>query len=70
MLFLAISVRAEQAPNFQLQDINGKPFVLNAHAGKEVVLIDFWATFCVPCLSALDGYRDLQNRYEIGRAHV
>ena len=63
MLFLAISVRAEQAPNFQLQDINGKPFVLNAHAGKEVVLIDFWATFCVPCLSALDGYRDLQNRY-------
>ena len=54
---------AEQAPAFHLEDFDGKTFSLNEHLGKDVVLLDFWATFCVPCLSELNTYSDIQKRY-------
>jgi peroxiredoxin len=37
------------APDFTGRDIAGKTFRLSDHLGKDVVLIDFWSTFCEPC---------------------
>jgi peroxiredoxin len=37
------------APDFTARDVEGKTFRLSDHVGKQVVLLDFWATYCEPC---------------------
>ena len=37
------------APDFTVQDKSGKPVKLSDYKGKTVIL-DFWATFCTPCM--------------------
>jgi thiol-disulfide isomerase/thioredoxin len=50
------------APDFSLTDLNGRPLALSAYRGK-VVLLDFWATWCVPCREEIPHLIDLQNKY-------
>ena len=40
-------------PDFELSTLSGGHEHLADHLGKKVILIDFWATFCEPCLLAL-----------------
>jgi peroxiredoxin len=40
-------------PDFELSTTDGKSERLSDHLGKEVVLLDFWATFCEPCLAGM-----------------
>src|ERR1700730_7906030 len=49
------------APDFTARDVDGKTFRLSDHMGKEVVLLDFWATFCEPCKAE---FPHLQALYE------
>jgi thiol-disulfide isomerase/thioredoxin len=43
----------QPAPAFETTDLDGHPFDLKKHLGKNVILLDFWATGCGPCVEAL-----------------
>ena len=48
--------------NFSFKDITGKKVSLSDFKGK-VILLDFWATWCVPCKKEIPGFIDLQKKF-------
>ncbi len=48
--------------DFTLDDVDNRPVALDAHKG-DVILLDFWATWCEPCKTEIPGFVDLQARY-------
>jgi peroxiredoxin len=51
------------APDFTLPDVEGRAFSLAEQKGN-VVLINFWATWCAPCRRELPMFQALQNQYQ------
>jgi peroxiredoxin len=47
------------APDFALPSVEGETVHLSDYLGKNVVLIDFWATTCVPCMAEMPHLVDL-----------
>lgn len=50
---------AAELPDFTLDTIDGERFRLSDHVGKEVIVLSFWATWCMPCLAELPHLEEL-----------
>ncbi len=50
------------APDFTLNDINGKPFTLSTTHGKWRVL-DFWGSWCMPCIKGMPEMKQTYKKY-------
>ena len=50
-------------PDFSATDLDGKPISLQDYRGK-VVLLDFWAVWCGPCLGEMPNVKQVYNSYK------
>jgi thiol-disulfide isomerase/thioredoxin len=63
VLLIPVSASAQAAPDLDLEDLKGGHHRLADYKGK-IVLLNFWATWCVPCASEMPLLNEMQRRYK------
>ncbi len=51
------------APDFEIKTVDGRPLKLADFRGK-YVLLDFWATWCGPCIVELPQMKSIYDRFK------
>ena len=52
-----------KAPDFTLSTVDGSKLTLSEYAGN-VIILDFWATWCGPCRMGIPEFVKLYSRYK------
>jgi thiol-disulfide isomerase/thioredoxin len=70
LILFAYSIQAQQIPKTSLKDINGKTIDIQELTNSDSVkILNFWATWCVPCINELDAiseiYEDWQDETKV-----
>ena len=58
----SFDLTGQPAPEFTLREMDGSEFTLTSQHGK-VVLLDFWATWCMPCRMEMPILQDLHEEF-------
>ncbi len=64
-LFLSLSQRAsgQTVADFTLEDMYGEEQSYSDLKGEKLTVIDFWATWCAPCLKAIPKLASIADKY-------
>ena len=61
-LFIVPEVARHNAPGFRIENLEGGVTSLHEYRGK-LVLLNFWATWCIPCRQEMPGMEVLWKKY-------
>lgn len=65
LLFISLFTYAKsQTLNFEVKDVNNNWVNLEELSGEKLTVIDFWATWCKPCVNALPKINQLNEDYK------
>lgn len=65
LLFISIiTLTQAQSLNYDVKDINNQWINLEKLSGEKLTVIDFWATWCKPCVNALPKINQLSKDFE------
>ncbi len=53
-----------KATDFTLRSTDGRSVRLSDYLGRDVVMLNFWATWCVPCLGEMPELEKLHQKYK------
>jgi len=62
-LFVMPEVARHAAPDFVIENLRGGDTGLADYKGK-IVLLNFWATWCIPCRAEMPGMETLWQKYK------
>ena len=57
-------MKGQPAADFSVDLLAGGKMQLAQHKGKDVVVLDFWATWCGPCVRALPSVAEIAAAYK------
>ena len=61
---MSFLTNAQTVPNFLLKDIDNQMQSFENLKGEKLTLIDFWATWCKPCVKAIPKLNEIYNEYK------
>jgi len=50
--------------NYTVEDLKGNKIFLNKIANKKLMLLDFWGTWCAPCMELTPNLKELNKKYK------
>ena len=63
-LFFSFVFSQEINPNLTLKSIRGQNIKLKEYLSKGPILINFWATWCAPCIKEMVYLEEFENKYK------
>lgn len=59
-----------KSPDFSAADLKGRQVVLSEMRDRKAVVVDFWATWCAPCLRSMPKLQELHEEFEERQVEV
>jgi len=63
MISHSFLIAGSQINNFKLKDLNNRSKSFSELQGEKLTLVDFWATWCKPCIQAIPKLNKIYNEY-------
>ena len=59
-----------ESPDFSATDLQGRQVALSELLDRKVVVVDFWATWCAPCLMSMPKLQELHEDFKERQVEV
>jgi len=64
ILLLNTTAGLAKAPSFEAFDLDGEEVILDSLNQKDLIILDFWAVSCIPCVRQLEKAIELVEKYK------